>query len=99
MTLRRDGKPIGRLLNECTAMDARLEGQMCTITLLTRHGQITAQGAGELRALPGRGGSPGTGDVFAITGGTDTYARATGTVHPRSTSKGETITVTLDIST
>lgn len=64
VTVRRNGKPIGRLLSQCTAMDASYEGQMCTITLLTRDGQIIAQGAGEHRALPGHGGNPGTGDVF-----------------------------------
>ena len=96
VTVRRDGKPIGRLLSQCTAVDARYEGQTCTITLLTRDGQIIAQGAGEHRALPGHGGNPGnTDDVFAITGGTGTYAGATGTVRPRGTRKGATITVTL----
>jgi hypothetical protein len=96
LTVRLDGKPIGRLLNECTAADASYQGQMCTITLLTRDGQITAQGAGEHRPLPGHGGDPGTSDTFAITGGTGTYAGATGTVSPRSTRRGETITVTLE---
>ena len=96
VTVRRNGKPTGRLLNQCTAVDASYEGQTCTITLLTRDGQIIAQGAGEDRALPGHGRNPGTGDIFAITGGTGTYAGATGTVRPRSTRNGETITVTLD---
>jgi hypothetical protein len=96
VTVRRDGKPIGRVFSQCTAVDASYEGQMCTITLLTRDGQITAQAAGEHRALPGHGGNPGTDDVFAITGGTGNYAGSTGTVRPRSTSKGAKITVTLD---
>src|SRR4051794_7853660 len=96
VTVRRDGKPIGRVLSQCTAVDASYEGQTCTITLLTRDGQIIAQGAGEDRALPGHGGSPDTADVFAITGGTGTYAGTTGTLRPRSTSKGEKFTVTLD---
>ena len=97
VTVRRNGKPTGRLLNQCIAVDASYEGQTCTITLLTRDGQIIAQGAGEHRALPGHGGNPGnTDDVFAITGGTGTYAGATGTVRPRGTREGATITVTLD---
>jgi Na+-translocating ferredoxin:NAD+ oxidoreductase RnfG subunit len=96
VTVRLDGKPVGRLINQCTAADRTYQGQMCTITLLTRDGQITAQGAGEHRPLPGRGGNPGTGDTFAITGGTGGYAGAIGTVTPRSTSNGETITVSLD---
>ena len=95
VTVRRNGKPTGRLLDQCTAVDASYEGQTCTITLLTRDGQIIAQGAGEDRALPGHGGNPATDDVFAITGGTGTYAGTTGTLRPRSTSKGEKITVTL----
>jgi hypothetical protein len=94
-TVRRDGKPIGRVLSQCTAVDASYGGQTCTITLLTRDGQIIAQGAGEDRALPGHGGNPGTADVFAITSGTGTYAGTTGTLRPRSTSKGAKITVTL----
>ena len=96
LTVRRDRRAIGRLLSQCTAIDASYEGQTCTITLLTRDGQIIAQGAGEDRALPGHGGNSGTGDIFAITAGTGTYAGATGTLRPRSTRKGETITVTLD---
>ncbi len=100
VTVRRDGKPIGRVLSQCTAIDARYEGQTCTITLLTRDGQIIAQGAGEHRALPGHGGNPGnTDDVFAITGGTGTYAGTTGTLRPHSTSKGAKFTVTLQPGT
>jgi hypothetical protein len=102
-TLRRDAKPIGRLLLDCTAVDASYKGQNCVITLLTRDGQITAQGGGEDRPLPGSGGDPGsgdpqTGDVFAITGGTGAYAGATGTLRVRSTSKGDTLTITLGAS-
>jgi len=96
ITIRQAGKPIGRLINECSAADATYEGQMCEITLLTRAGQIIAQGAGEHRPLPGTGGDPGTGDVFAITGGTGAYAGASGTVTPRSTSHGESVTVVID---
>jgi hypothetical protein len=96
VTVRRDGNPIGRLLSQCTAVDASYEGQTCTIILVTRDGQIIAQGAGEHRALPGQGGNPGnTDDVFAITGGTGIYAATTGTLRPRATSNGAQITVTL----
>jgi hypothetical protein len=94
-TLRRDRKPIGRALLDCTALDASYLGKNCAITLLTRDGQITAQGGGEDRPLPGSGGDPGTGDVFAITGGTGTYAGATGTLRVRSTRKGDRLTITL----
>jgi hypothetical protein len=97
-TLRRDRKPIGRLLLDCTAVDASYQGQNCVITLLTRDGQITAQGGGEDRPLPGSGGNPATGDLFAITGGTGTYAGATGTLRVRSTRKGDTLTITLGAS-
>jgi hypothetical protein len=94
-TLRREGTPIGRALVDCTALDASYGGPVCVVTLLTREGQITAQGASEHRALPGSGGDPGTAEVFAITGGTGTYAGATGNLRLRSTSKGDTFTLTL----
>ena len=98
-TLRRDGKPVGRLLFDCTALDASYRGQHCTITLVTRDGQITAQGGGEDRPLPGQGGDPGTSDIYAVTGGTGTYAGARGTLsvklgrprrHPHDHARGLT---------
>jgi hypothetical protein len=94
-TLRRDRKPILRALVDCSALDASYGGPMCVVTLLTREGQITAQGASEDRALPGSGGDPGTAEVFAITGGTGTYTGANGTLRVRSTSTGDTFTITL----
>jgi hypothetical protein len=94
-TLRRDGKPVGRMLTECVAVDASYEGRMCSITLVTRDGQITAQGGGVDRPLPGRGGDPENGDVFAITGGIGTYAGATGTLRVRPTRNGDTLTIKL----
>jgi hypothetical protein len=94
-TIRRDGRPVGRVVTDCTAVDATYQGQQCLITLLTGDGQITAQGAGEHRRLPGGGGESAAGDEFAITGGTGAYAGATGTARTRSTSKGDTVTVTL----
>ncbi|MGH2967681.1 MAG: hypothetical protein ACRDK0_01255 [Solirubrobacteraceae bacterium] len=97
-TLRRDRKPIGRMLTDCIAVDASYEGRICSITLVTRDGQITAQGGGVDRPLPGRGSDPETADVFAITGGTGTYAGATGTLRVRSTRKGDTLTITLGAS-
>jgi hypothetical protein len=94
-TLRRGGAPIGRALVDCTALDASYQGQTCAVTLLTREGQLTAQGASANRALPGSGGDPGTAQVYAITGGTGRYLGATGTLRVRSTSKGDTFTATL----
>jgi hypothetical protein len=90
-TLRRDGRPAGRALLDCTALDASYQGQACVVTLLTGAGQITAQGGGEHRRLPGGGGASTGGDEFAITGGTGVYAAASGTLRVRSSSKGDTI--------
>ncbi len=92
-TVRRDGRAVGRALIDCVAADATFRGQACTVTLLTRAGQLTAQGAAEDRPLPGRGGDPGTAEVFAITGATGSFP-ATGALRVRSTSRGDTFTVT-----
>ena len=94
-TIRLDGRPVGRALMDCVDLDYRYRGRSCTITLLTRDGQIVAQGGGEDRPLPGQGGDPGTSDTFAVTGGTGAYASATGTLAARESKHGETITVNL----
>src|SRR5262249_59727988 len=54
-TLHLDGKPVGRVLMDCVALDYAYQGRSCTLTLLTRQGQIIAQGGGEERPLPGSG--------------------------------------------
>lgn len=57
-TLRRDGKPIGRMLTDCSAVDASYEGRMCSIALVTRDGQITAHGGGVDRRRPAAAATP-----------------------------------------
>jgi hypothetical protein len=94
-TIRLDGKPVGRMLTDCVALDYRYRGRSCTLTLLTREGQIIAQGGGEERPLPGTGAVTGTEDTFAVAGGTGAYAGATGTVHASQDKHGETIVVSL----
>jgi hypothetical protein len=94
-TIHLDGKPVGRVLTDCVALDYRYQGRSCTLTLLTREGQIIALGGGEERPLPGHGPVAGTEDTFAVTGGTGTYAGATGTVHASQDAHGETIVVRL----
>jgi hypothetical protein len=90
------GHPVGRALLDCVALDASYRGRACTVTLVTREGQLTAQGGGEDRALPGHGGHGRTGDVFAITGGTGGYAGARGTLRVHSGRRGGgTATATL----
>jgi hypothetical protein len=95
VTVRLDDKPIGRLALDCKAVDASYQGRLCTLALLTRNGAIYAENAGEERPVPGHGGNPQTGDTFVITGGTGTYANATGTVAPRTVAHSQQILITL----
>jgi hypothetical protein len=91
-TLRSGGRNAGRLHTVCTVVDASYHGQDCTVTLILRDGQLTAQGGGLDRPLRGVGdGSPGAGDPFAVTGGTGAYAGAGGTLLVR----GRRVTLTL----
>jgi hypothetical protein len=94
-TIRLNGQPVGRMLTDCVALDYRYRGRACTLTLVTRQGQIIAQGGGEERPVPGHSGDAGTSDTFAVTGGTGEYAGATGTISARQSRRGETIAVTL----
>jgi hypothetical protein len=94
-TLRRDGRRVGRALVDCLALDQSYGGQACVITLVTRDGQITAQGAGEHKPLPGTGGDPGTGDTFAVTGGTGSYDGAAGTLRVEHGPEGDRLVAAL----
>jgi len=97
-TLRDGDRAVGRLETDCVVLDASYQGQQCVITLLLRDGQITAQGAGVNRRLPGASGAPddSRGDDSAITGGTGAYASASGTLNVRSSRKGDTLTLALE---
>ena len=79
VSLRTHGELFGRALAVCTINDASFQGQQCVFTLVLRNGQITVHGGGLDRRLPH---SPPLGgpDVFAVTGGTGSYAGANGTL-------------------
>ena len=92
-TLRQAGAPAGRMEVDCAAVDRTYAGQACSLTLILKDGQVTAQGAGVDKRIPGVGGTtPPTGDEFAITGGTGAYQGAAGTLRLKS---GRTDAVTL----
>jgi hypothetical protein len=94
-TLRDGARPVGRLEGDCVILDATYNGQQCVITLLLSDGQITTQGAGVNRPLPGVRSGDGAGDQYAITGGTGRYAGASGTLTMRPGRNGDTVTVAL----
>jgi hypothetical protein len=95
-TLKQGDATAGRLELDCVNVDARLMGDACQMTLLLKDGQITAQGGGLKKSLPGVAPtSTEAGDEPAITGGTRAYEGAAGTVVVKSTPSGDTITVAL----
>jgi len=79
VSLRTHDELFGRALNICTITDASFQGQQCAITLVLRNGQITVYGGGLDRKLP-HSPPPSGADVFAVTGGTGSYAGANGTL-------------------
>lgn len=95
--LRSGGRLVGRMMGVCTAADRSFQGRQCVITLVLRDGQLTAHGGGLNRRLPGAPATPhGGGDAFAVTGGTDAYEGASGTLTIRETRGGRaTVTLTL----
>jgi hypothetical protein len=94
-TLKQAGATAGRIEADCVVLDRSYEGQACQITLLLKDGQVTAQGAGLNKQLPGVAPtSTAAGDESAITGGTRAYQGAAGTVILKSSpTKGHTVTV------
>jgi len=94
--LRTGGRLVGRMMGVCTAADQSFEGRQCVATLVLRDGQLTAQGGGLNRHLPGAPASTQHGDAFAVTGGTGAYEGATGTLTIREARDGRAdVTVTL----
>jgi hypothetical protein len=84
-TLRQAGAVAGRLEADCVVIDRTYAGQACSFTLILKDGQVTAQGAGVDKRIPGVGGTtPSTGDEFAIMGGTRAYQGAAGTLRVKS---------------
>jgi hypothetical protein len=54
-TLRQAGTPAGRMEVECVVIDHTYAGQACSLTLILKDGQVTAQGAGVDKRIPGIG--------------------------------------------
>jgi hypothetical protein len=93
-TLRQAGTPAGRIESDCVVVDRTYAGQACSVTLILKSGQVTAQGAGVDKRIPGVGGTtPPTGDEFAIAGGTGAYQGAAGTLRLKSGRSGDAVTL------
>ena len=93
-TLRLAGGPAGRMEVDCVVIDHTFAGQACSLTLILKDGQVTAQGAGVDKRIPGVGGTtPPTGDEFAITGGTGAYRGAAGTLRLKSGRTADAVTL------
>ena len=94
VSLRSHGELFGRALVVCTINDSSFQGQQCAFTLVLRTGQITAHGGGLDRKLP-HAPPPSNADVFAVTGGTGSYAGATGTLTIRHGRHADVFTVAI----
>jgi len=93
-TLRQAGTPAGRMEVDCVVIDQTYAGQARSLTLILKDGQVTAQGAGVDKRIPGIGGTtPPTGDEFAIMGGTGAYQGAAGTLRLKSGRTTDTVTL------
>jgi hypothetical protein len=93
-TLRQAGAPAGRMEVDCVVIDRTYAGQACSLTLILKDGQVTAQGAGVDKRIPGVGGTtPPTGDEFAIMGGTGAYQGAAGTLRLKSGPTTDAVTL------
>jgi hypothetical protein len=94
LTLRQSGAVAGRLDIDCVIIDRTYAGQACSVSLILKGGQVSAQGAGVDKRIPGVGGTtPATGDEYAIAGGTGAYQGAAGTVRVKSVGNKATVTV------
>ena len=93
-TLRQAGALAGRMEADCVVIDRRFQGQACSLTLILKEGQVSAQGAGVDKRIPGVGGTTApTGDDYAIAGGTGAYQGAAGTLRVKSTPTSDTVTI------
>ena len=91
--LHQGGHVAGRVEAHCSLQDPSYHAQACTITAILADGQITLQGAGLDKKLPGVGS---TGEAYAITGGTGAYVGASGTMTRKGNGKKDTLTFTLE---
>jgi hypothetical protein len=87
------GRVAGRVEGHCILQDPAYHAQACTITAILAGGTITLQGAGLDKKLPGIGG---TGEVYAVTGGTGDYVGAAGAMTRKGNGRRDTLTFTLD---
>jgi hypothetical protein len=94
VSLRTHGELFGRALVVCTINDASFQGEQCAFTLVLRNGQITVHGGGLDRRLP-HSPPPSGADAFAVTGGTGSYAGATGTLTIHHGAHADVLTVAL----
>ena len=90
--LHRGGHVAGRIEAHCSLQDPTYHAQACTITAILADGQLTLQGAGLDKKLPGVGG---TAEAYAVTGGTGAYVGAAGTMTRRGNGRRDTLTFTL----
>lgn len=97
LTLRADKRVAGRAHVVCSVADLAYEGQDCDWILVLPDGTITASGGGLDKDLPGQQQSPPRTDYYAVTGGTGTYAGASGVLKMRSR-KDDSSTITLSLS-
>lgn len=85
-------KIAGRVEAACSLQDPTYHAQACTLTVILADGQITLQGAGLDKRLPGVGDP---GEVYAVTGGTGAYVGASGAMTRKGNGKKDTLTFTL----
>jgi hypothetical protein len=93
ISLKVNGKLVGRAMIDCTANDQTFGGRQCTLDLVLRNGIITSKTAGLDRKLPGQSHLPG--DVYAVTGGTGAFTGADGTATIVHGAAGDVIVVRL----
>lgn len=91
-TLRQAGKVAGRLEGDCVGVDKTFGVLQCSLVVILPEGRLALQGASVSKRIPGIGGS---GEEYAITGGTGAYQGATGTMRRSGNDKRDTLTFTL----
>jgi hypothetical protein len=91
-TLRQAGKVAGRLEGDCVGVDKTYGVLQCSLVVILPDGRLTIQGASVSKRIPGVGG---TGEEYAITGGTGAYQGATGTMRRNGNDTRDTLTISL----
>jgi hypothetical protein len=92
-TLRQAGKPAGRLEADCVGVDKTYGVLQCNLVAILADGRLTLQGASVSKRIPRVGG---TGEQYAITGGTGAYQGATGTMTRTGNGNRDTLTFSLN---